>query len=108
MAPAAKVAQQAKKKKEASVVNQQAKAAFLAKMAWHRPAPPDGETQDNKMEEDSSQNEPQIQYDEINMNDSNGTADLGRIAAVLDDEYESESNDAQPGVMKDYMKAIMK
>jgi hypothetical protein len=58
--------------------------------------------------EDSTQNEPEIQYEEINMQSSNGTTDLGEIVAVLDNEHESECNDDDTGIMKEYTRAIMK
>lgn len=70
------------------------------------PAPPDA--QDDSMSTDSNRNEPEAHYEEINVQDSNGTADLGDIVAVLDDEYEDEPNDVDTSIMKDYMKAIMK
>jgi hypothetical protein len=58
--------------------------------------------------EDSTQNEPEIQYEEINMQSSNGTTDLGEIVAVLNDEHECERNDDDTGIMKEYTRAIMK
>jgi hypothetical protein len=97
MAPADKEKQAKKKRNEANARGQQAKARFIATMTT---GPPPGE--------DSTQNEPEIQYEEINMQSSNGTTDLGEIVAVLDDEHESERNDDDTGIMKEYMRAIMK
>lgn len=96
MTPAAKKARADKKTREAAARSQQAKSRFIANMAG---LPPD---------EDSTENEPEIQYDEIIIQGCNGATDLGDIDAVLDDEYESADNEEDNGIMKEYMKAIMK
>jgi hypothetical protein len=94
-----------KKKREAtSARNKNAKASFIAAMT---PKGPEN-NQGNGMNEDSNQQEAGIQYDEVNVQDCNGTTDLGEILAVLDNEYEGEGNEAEMGIMKEYMQAIMK
>jgi len=57
---------------------------------------------------DQTPPEPEIQYKEVYANECNGTTDLGEIEASFDDEYDKRDDVANSGVMKDYMKALMK
>jgi hypothetical protein len=57
---------------------------------------------------DQTPREPEIQYKEVLAHECNGTADLGEMEAVFDDNYDMEDDGACDGAMQEYMKALMK
>ena len=86
------------KQRLTEAANQAAKARFVATLA--APAAVDT-AEDNTPQEQ----QPDVAYEEVAVNECRGTTDLGSIAAEFDDEWDEDG--ATDSVMKAYVKAIM-